>query len=393
MFAPSMATTKQTAAPADVRTKGELETYQQWGFRYAGKTEGKIATLMPALQNVVLTDRQEQEKDKNLQQQRMLQVQTQISALEADFSTTQGDKAKCEEDKKQKLGRINDINNEIGHLKTCKERRPMAQVYFYIGLFIILLLAVYLFIFYSSASYEAFFGDVGEFEFRTLFNPNALQLAYDSSMGELLFIVLMPVIFLALGFLVHRNLTKDHWVKYLKVTALYFITFVFDVLLAFLITKNAYVWEAAESLGENPPYTVSLAFARPDFWVVIFAGFVAYVIWGLVFDSTMESYEDITTNNRQIRLLQNESKRIEAEIARLDSNIKDLSNKLTAIKNQIDGLKLSLQNKVLYDLTVTKNRLNQFIMGWQTYLSGAGKSNSAQQSVQDELDKLLATLK
>lgn len=284
----------------NVRTKNEGESYQQWGHRYAGMNGGMHAALMPALQTVVLADHQEQERDINLQQQQN-RKRKEIENEQANKVEVEN-KVKSQNELKQKKNEeIAEIGKEIARLQNCKERRPMSQAYFIIGCFILLLLAVYLFIFYSSAAYEAFFGGEGEFEFKDLLNPHAFRLALDNSLGEFLFILLMPVIFLGLGFLVHKNLKKEHWVKYVKAGILYIITFIFDSLLAFLITKNAYTWEAASSLGDLPPYTVSLALSRPDFWVVIFAGFVAYVIWGLVFDSTMDSYEDITTNSREIR--------------------------------------------------------------------------------------------
>ena len=39
-----------------------------------------------------------------------------------------------------------------------------------------------------------------------------------------------------------------------------------------------------------PEYTISMAFQSVNFWMIIFAGFIVYLIWGFVFDFIMESH-------------------------------------------------------------------------------------------------------
>lgn len=42
----------------------------------------------------------------------------------------------------------------------------------------------------------------------------------------------------------------------------------------------------------DPNFSISYALQSPSFWVIIFAGFVSYIIWGLVFDFVMKEHAD-----------------------------------------------------------------------------------------------------
>ncbi len=77
--------------------------------------------------------------------------------------------------------------------------------------------------------------------------------------------------------------------NYFKIGMLFIVTFLFDAILAYLIEEKLY--DLNKSLTD-PPFSVSYALESPGFWVIIFAGFISYIIWGLVFDFIMHEHAD-----------------------------------------------------------------------------------------------------
>ena len=66
---------------------------------------------------------------------------------------------------------------------------------------------------------------------------------------------------------------------------LFVVTFLFDAILAYLIDEKIY---NLNKRFEDPEFSLGYAIQDPSFWVIIFAGFVSYIIWGLVFDFVMK---------------------------------------------------------------------------------------------------------
>ena len=97
---------------------------------------------------------------------------------------------------------------------------------------------------------------------------------------ELIGLIAVPFVFLGLGYILHmlNRETKKSWSK---VVGLYVVAFVFDFILAYRIEEHAY--NSTKTLT-SPPFNIPIALASLDFWMIIFAGFVTYVIWGIVFD-------------------------------------------------------------------------------------------------------------
>ena len=78
--------------------------------------------------------------------------------------------------------------------------------------------------------------------------------------------------------------------SYIKITALFIITFIFDAILAYLIEMKIYEFNKTP---DSPEFDLSIAINKVEFWGIIFAGFVVYIIWGLVFDFIMKEYDNI----------------------------------------------------------------------------------------------------
>ena len=333
-----------------LNVRGQKETYQQWGARWAGQTYAQQVALTPALNSVVLAIKQEQAGDETEQQRYKANIQAQIVTNQNNIDA---ENAKIDRHNATIEGfnrTIHDKKKEISEIKEGNKKRPMAKIYFWLGTILCVFLAIYLFIFYSAASYSAFFRtedpmDVGS----AIFYPQAFNDALATSIEQFLLILLMPMIFLGLGFLVHQYAKKQGTEKYLKTTALYVITFIFDALLAFEISEKMYI-----PTPEAPNYTMSMAFESPNFWIIIFAGFIAYVIWGLLFDFTMDAFSEMTEGKVTIKRLEKEIKDVEDDIQSEQQEISKNNNAITQLQNTITNLRAKLAVGVLYDIDAIK---------------------------------------
>lgn len=148
---------KETPDDVQLSSRRSNETYQQWGTRWAGQTNADVQALRPALQVVILQQKKEQAGDQQLQEEEKLKKRNEIAVLDAQKESQQNNLSMISSKIDSLETEKNDKQSEIDAIKASDNKNNIATVNFWIGLFITLLLAAYLFIFYSSASYSAFF--------------------------------------------------------------------------------------------------------------------------------------------------------------------------------------------------------------------------------------------
>ena len=241
------------------------------------------------------------------------------------------------------------------------DRRSTSK--FWIGSILLLFLTVYIFIFYISTSFSAFFRtfDPSTELFGGMFYPKALQEAYEAGALELGFILFIPFVFFGLGYLIHVFTLKQSLVNIFKVILLFITTFIFDALLAYLIDEKLY---NLNKTFEDPEFSISIAFSSPSFWVIIFAGFVSYIIWGLVFDIVMKEHADRDKIENYVTSLENEIKNLLQIISKQNETINSLEgiireNKIrcSELEDIIDGFILPIRNY--------KALSSEYLQGWQ----------------------------
>ena len=371
------------------------ETYQQWGTRWAGQTNATIEALHTALQVVILQQRKEQSANQALQNKAKVNIETEIEDL-----ITQ--KAQHENSILELNERITSLENEkrqkqfeIERVKDSDSTNKIATINYYIGLTITLILAFYLFIFYSSASYQAFFGNDSSLDTgQAIFYPHAYEDALNMGAGPFLLILLMPVIFLGRGFLIHQFTTISNGItKYAKILLLYIITFIFDGLLAYEISEKIYNQWCLNQIQDQPPYSIDMAIESPAFWVIIFSGFIAYVIWGLVFDFTMDSYNEMTSNSKTIQRFQNENKIISEQIETIKPQISKIKGLIFDIDGKINTLQHNINNKIHLNIDEIIHEVNNFFNGWVAFMSLAGKTDAEKTIAQTTKENAIKTIK
>jgi len=263
---------------------------------------------------------------------------------------------------------IKRINNDISEVAENPQKygidadkKPKAQ--FYIGLLILLPITLYLLVFYISASYSAFFKqfDPSTTVFAAIFDGQALTKAYYDPNGgllEVIFICTIPFAFMGLGYLIHM-FQKSKGSAFFKIFALFLITFIFDAILAYQIENK--IFEFNKLPGEV--FSLEKAIQSVDFWGIIFAGFVVYVIWGLVFDFIMKEYENIDKIKVFIRSLKDQKNNLNNEKQELLKLIQSIDNEISKIKGEINELQAKIDGFIF-----EKKRYliyhSQYLKGW-----------------------------
>jgi hypothetical protein len=288
-------------------------SYTAKGTKDAGYCGGSIEALLPKLHAVYMQLTRYIQQDVMKQSERKSQIRQEISGIDAKNANIEN-QIKAEQDRL--THEENKIETTIKEIDNIKENPKIisgdsfAKTSFVIGLVIIIFLTVYLFVFYSSAAYSAFFKDFTPDDTKitqAIFDAQAIGKAWSDGLTESIFILAIPAVFIGLGFLIHKFSEEKLFTKYFKISGLIVVTFIFDFIIAYAIVKEIYDIKIGGLFQEMPPMTIERAFKEVNFWIIIFAGFVVYIIWGLVFSFTMSEYEKMdkvrfTIKNKEQKL-------------------------------------------------------------------------------------------
>lgn len=364
-------------------TKNDLPSYQEFtmvdrheeGKEKAQKMGGSKAGLITCISRIYQNHKLILRKDKNEQEQAKKPYRVKLKEY---LSTNESLQKKIDRMRNEAIPKENEKIDKLQEDNTDIRKHPekhttdkASKVGFIIGAVIISFLTVYLLIFYSSASYSAFFklftlNDIGVAD--SIFDAQALTKAYRDGITELILIITIPFVFIGLGYLIHKFQEKKGFAKYLKIGLLLVITFVFDSILAYEITEKIYDIKAGDSFDTPAPYTIAEAFQAINFWLIIFAGFVVYLVWGFVFDFVMEAYAKLDKLNVLIRANKAEIKESKAVIQKCEEDIIRLDKKKEANKVEADKLQTILDHSDVIKPKDLEHSIMQFLDGWMEWL-------------------------
>lgn len=335
-------------------SKRPAETYVQYGKRICGTVTGSLAAFNVMLQKIYNAEKQSQIEDKALQELRRTEICKKIDEADSDIAKEKAKQVHVEEvinDYEQCKSDLGEQYVEAKHLHG--QINKMARMKMMVGALILIPLTVYLFSFYTGIFAQGFSG------------------------LDALTIYLAPMIFFGLGFALHFFSVQENKTKYLKIAAVLIATFSFDCILAYDIAAVQYNEWANNQITVVPPYSVQMAVTDVHVWTVLFGGFVAYIIWGIVFDMTMTAYEELRSNKKEME-------QIMAKITDVKAKIREKREELLNVKNRIIGMeaekkkfKKELDNNVHVDLQVIRTALSDFQAGWIGLMSSYGAQNEA----------------
>ncbi|MBR3479874.1 MAG: hypothetical protein IKH32_04105 [Prevotella sp.] len=397
------ATTTDAAQTLLSENRKEGETYKEYGFRMAGRTEGGLHAFTPCLQSVYLGLKKEQEEDEKLQGELMLNLQNKKANAEKEKEQEENNLRASKDRYKSLENEIDDKKQQLSNLESDSYRRNReAWITLIISGIILVPFTLYFFIFYSSVAYSAFFKEFtleslaadGDFKLAdAIFDSHALANAYSDGVTTLLFILLMPIIFLAFGFILNRWEKEAGWLKWVKIPSIIVVAFIFDSLLSYEICEKIYNLHTQMSLAEMPDYSLSLASHDPRFWVIICLGFVSYLIWGITFGYFVKALDQLDLNQIQ-------REKINSDIVLLKERAEETRKEQNTIENRIANLKADIQktdNQIngtvaRYDVVKIKLELNNFHAGWQQYLAAMNKLLEDKNIITKEFENTLNTL-
>ncbi len=372
------------------------QSYEDWGFEKAKNHHGSKISFVGHLNLVKEHYKKTKAGDTAKQEIEVKKAKIELEEKQEKIKFNRNLIDDKEEQKSNLKSNIDTLKKGIISIRENPESvipDKMSKASFIIGLVILVILTVYLFIFYSSASYSALFKEFTLNEIgvaNSIFDPQALTMAYRSGITELILILTIPAIFLGLGFLIHKFQEQKGIGKFFKIGLLIFITFVFDAILAYEITEKIYNVRAQNSFQSMPEYTLDMAFKSVNFWLIIFAGFIVYLIWGFVFDFTMESYDKLNIVKQAIKAKQTEIKLYEEDVNKTNSEIEKIksdSHKLETacikLKNTIDG------TIVVIDWTAFEKKMLEFTSGWTHWMTANKVPQERIDEIHQECDKFL----
>jgi hypothetical protein len=336
------------------------------GYGSSKQAEGNHMIFKACLQDVYMDYKGKCREDEKLQKELKEPYVEEKSKYEIELKKRKTVKDIIEEGITSLEAKISTFKNEIADVKHNPEKyvedvdkKPKAQ--FYLGLIVLIPITFYLLVFYISASYSAFFKifDTDRLT-NAIFDANALTKAIDDGWLEGVFVATIPFAFMGLGYLVHMFQKHRNWLSYVKIGTLFVVTFIFDSILAYQIEKKIY---DIEKTLNSPDFNVQIAFTKAEFWGIIFAGFVVYIIWGLVFDFIMKEYDNFDKIKTFIRSKREEIKNGEQEIANQTEKLNPIKEEISGIEGKINDLQRTIDGFVFSN----KHYLTyhaEYVKGW-----------------------------
>jgi len=340
-------------------------TYYQSGFIASVKATGKPIVFKACLQNLYTSFEDQCRKQKHEQnslKQPYKEEQEKSRTELKKFETAIG----IYESREQVLNdNINEIKHEIVEVKHNPgkfiEEGKGLKAHLYVGSALLIPITLYLLVFYISASYSAFFKIFSDDSLTAaIFDANALTNSFEASWLEGVLVITIPFVFMGLGYIIHMVQKGKGTKNVFKIIALFITTFLFDALLAYQIEKKIY--EFNKTL-DSAPYNLEIALEQAEFWMIIFAGFVVYVIWGLVFDFVMKEYENMDKIRVFIRAKKEQLVNLEFLKSENTDKINDFKQKVVST----NGIISQLQSKIdgfIFPIKEYLHYHNQYKEGW-----------------------------
>lgn len=342
-------------------------TYTHLGRLAAQARKANALLIEPALEEVYHRFISDEELTEEVRKNRVQRLRGEVTQKKNQKIQAQSDLSSQEKFKDDKEKIIEEL--ELDRIKVKDGEAPIFDyIPFVIGIFITILLTFYLFVFYSSSGYSAFYGiKQGSLGF---INPNVFAEAKTKGGGVIALIILFPVIFLGLGFLIHDALEKK---KYGFITLLLVFTLITDAFIGYKISQGLHTNEFNAGLT-NEQWKFSMIYSDINFYLILALGFVVYVIWGFLLHYVLNKNKEMQPDKAIELRLDNLNRKIterREELALIVTKINDLKAQSATLDNEISGKEediIGYENGVNpVDTARLKSSIGKFMGGWFAY--------------------------
>jgi len=361
-------------------TVNDKITYSQFGFQSARRSESHPEAITGYLERVYEKFLGEQKLDEESLKQRIAKLKLEVQRELERKSETGADLASFKTNKQDKENEIEELELEKIEIRN-GDGETGDTIPFVIGAFITLMLTLYLFVFYSSSGYSAFYG----IKANTLgfINPDVFTDASDKGPGVIALIIFFPVIFLGLGFLIHDSLEKNNQLvkankpkHYGFIISLLSITLVTDAFMGYKISEGVYNNDFNAGRVTDP-WHFGMIYSDITFYLILTLGFVVYVIWGFLLHYVL-SHPYLKTESEKVKLL---TENINGKIVEKRFELSELVRKINTLEGDIVGFMNSIDEKrkaiIGYEtgdfpinIASLRGSVGEFMGGWQHYTHG-----------------------
>lgn len=351
---------------ASESTENGKTSYYQYGEVAAQQTRFDPSGLSGSLDNVYQVFLSNKELDEEGIKNSIRRLQNEVAQKRGLIQQFKFDLESKANNKEIKSKRVEQL--DVERIKIAERQPDIDYIPFAIGTLIVILLTLYLIVFYSSTGYAAFYGvKPGSLGF---INPNVFTEAINRGPGVIAMIILFPVIFLGLGFLIHDALEKK---KYFVILLLLLFTLITDAIIGYKISQAIH-FNSFNAGYTNEQWKFSMILSDLNFFLVLALGFIVYIIWGVLLNYVLNKYKELQPDKALEIQLRNHDKKVDEErqeLSELTSQINALRNQLRNLENDISEHEkdiIGYQNGVIpVNITQLKAALGDFINGWISF--------------------------
>ena len=367
----------------EVSEETRKRTYHETGFRDSSRNMGHAQTLSVCLEAIYAKFENEekelkhkQEELKNPYSEEQLAKKSEIKGFQVAIDNANETIGEKEDESKKIKESIKELKFEITDLPHNPniygvDAKKGASSKFWIGLIVLIPLTVYLFMFYASVVYSAMEKEF-TYDDQRWYVPDAILRGWEEGFQAFATIVFAPFIFIGLGYLIHMFYQKKKIASYIKLTGIVLLTLLFDVLLAFFVEKK--LWELNQ-VNANDRFGFNEAIQSQEFWLIIFLGFIAYLIWGFIFDFVMEEHKEKDKVKNAIKKRQEQIIIYKEEIAEGEIVVEEQKGLIRNIKEQIAKAKGRIEElQRIIDGTIIPTKeyklyASEYMQGWLTFMN------------------------
>ncbi len=359
--------------------------WKKYGFLQSKNHGANPISLEVDLNKLLQLYKKRMQQDETTQEEMKRPIRKKIEGLKIDIEQIESSIANIKADKIPGIEKKKDgLRSEIGEVRRdpafYKEKPNWPALI--ITIVVLVLLTLYLWIFYTSASYSAFFRQFKPDDINvanSIFDPNALRKAWGEGGPALILVTTMPFIFLGLGILIHKVQEQEGSSKWFKLAALILTTFLFDYIIAYEIVKKIHDLQALNNPEIDATYRFNDAVSDPNFWLIIFAGFVTYLIWGFLFDRLMHDTRKMDHAGEQIRVRKKDILVLDKEIAVQEKQSDVLKQQVFEKQKEIRELEEDLKATFIRPREF-EYIVYQFASGWMQYIEGGMMGEQAEKN-------------
>jgi hypothetical protein len=365
----------------------EKTSLTQYGFQSATNSQSNPESIEGYLDHVYDKFLEEQKLDEQGIKNRVSKLREEVLQIKIKKNEIQSEIATELSNKKELENEIQEIELEKIDIKN-GDAEFGDTTSFVIGAFIVILLTLYLFVFYSSAGFSALYGiKPGSLGF---INANVFADSLVRGSGAFAFVILLPIVFLGLGYLIHVSIEKNKKLEiedkpknYSLISTLLIITFIMDAFIGYKISEGVHGNEFSAGLKDDI-WNFKMVFYDINFYLILFLGFIVYVIWGILLNNVL-SHPYLKTESEKTKILieninarilekRNELKTIISKIVKAEGDIVICNTKLEDKERDVIGYE---NGDIPINIPALKGDIGEFIAGWQYFTNGNFNSNEA----------------